>query len=473
MERGARLARRVRSLLLPFLCACAPDGPQGSGSEASADPFTVPGCGNAVLEPNEWCDDGAQNSDVSPDACRTSCVQAACGDGVVDAGESCDDGDDWGGDGCTPLCVSETGTLEVEPNGDLASANPSAESVHGALTAGDEDCWSVVVPECGAVSASQALPCVGGMTLALVDPAGNAVASGGPDADGCAQLDPVDEPGARWIAAGTWAVCASQPIEAEVRAYQLSVTSVDPVAAGLPSSGPDLDLDGVPNSCDTDRDGDGVPDAEDNCVDVSNGPNTGPLVLSGNGYVRSWLANGPYTTGVSDLDCRPSWDAFVGEDGFLAPSIGDVDGEFPWTAEFPVGDVFDFLPSYGFVYPAREVYAFVYLDSDVTRDATLSIGADDGVFAWWNGDLVLNVSSCQGVNADQFQAPVQVLAGPNALLFKVRDQGGGWGLMAHLLDAGGAPLTSLTPGLELGEVWIADQSDGDADGVGDVCDDSP
>jgi cysteine-rich repeat protein len=53
------------------------------------------GCGNGVQEPRfaEECDEGADNSDTEPDACRKSCRKAACGDGVTDGGEQCDDRD--------------------------------------------------------------------------------------------------------------------------------------------------------------------------------------------------------------------------------------------------------------------------------------------------------------------------------------------------------------------------------------------
>jgi MYXO-CTERM domain-containing protein len=49
-------------------------------------------CGDAVIDSGEQCDDGANNSDTAPGACRTTCVKASCGDGVVDPGEQCDNG---------------------------------------------------------------------------------------------------------------------------------------------------------------------------------------------------------------------------------------------------------------------------------------------------------------------------------------------------------------------------------------------
>jgi hypothetical protein len=66
-------------------------------------------CGNGTLEQEEECDDGQQNSDTVPDACRSDCVSASCGDGVKDTGEECDDGQqnsDTAADACRSDCVS-------------------------------------------------------------------------------------------------------------------------------------------------------------------------------------------------------------------------------------------------------------------------------------------------------------------------------------------------------------------------------
>ena len=47
-------------------------------------------CGDSVTDTDEECDDGLNNNDASPDACRTDCKVAHCGDGVQDQGEECD-----------------------------------------------------------------------------------------------------------------------------------------------------------------------------------------------------------------------------------------------------------------------------------------------------------------------------------------------------------------------------------------------
>ena len=54
----------------------------------------------------EACDEGGDNSDTAPGACRTDCSEPYCGDGVVDTpdGEECDDGNATDGDGCSSIC---------------------------------------------------------------------------------------------------------------------------------------------------------------------------------------------------------------------------------------------------------------------------------------------------------------------------------------------------------------------------------
>jgi cysteine-rich repeat protein len=67
-------------------------------------------CGDGTSQPQcEQCDDGAANSDTTPDACRADCTLPRCGDRVVDGGEECDDGNTTSCDGCSVHCASELG----------------------------------------------------------------------------------------------------------------------------------------------------------------------------------------------------------------------------------------------------------------------------------------------------------------------------------------------------------------------------
>jgi uncharacterized repeat protein (TIGR01451 family) len=69
----------------------------------------VPECGDGIIDDGEECDDGENNSDTDPDACRTDCTLPFCGDGVLDPGngEECDDGNNVDGDGCSATCQDE------------------------------------------------------------------------------------------------------------------------------------------------------------------------------------------------------------------------------------------------------------------------------------------------------------------------------------------------------------------------------
>jgi cysteine-rich repeat protein len=95
-------------------CAVCDDG-EGcrTGADCASgvcadDLCAAPRCGDGVINGDDTCDDGVENSDSAPDACRTTCVPAFCGDGVTDAGEECDDGNDDETDACLSSCEAAT-----------------------------------------------------------------------------------------------------------------------------------------------------------------------------------------------------------------------------------------------------------------------------------------------------------------------------------------------------------------------------
>jgi cysteine-rich repeat protein len=63
-----------------------------TAADTTADTTPPAVCGDGLQQPGEDCDNGAANSDSTPDSCRTDCSAATCGDLVVDTGESCDTG---------------------------------------------------------------------------------------------------------------------------------------------------------------------------------------------------------------------------------------------------------------------------------------------------------------------------------------------------------------------------------------------
>jgi cysteine-rich repeat protein len=79
----------------------AETGDTGSSTDAGVE------CGNAVPEPGEECDLGAENSDTG--VCTSSCKIAICGDGLVYEGfEECDDANSSNTDDCVTECKTAT-----------------------------------------------------------------------------------------------------------------------------------------------------------------------------------------------------------------------------------------------------------------------------------------------------------------------------------------------------------------------------
>jgi len=454
-------------LPLPILTAC-PTSP--------GDSWLEPGCGNGVIEGGEVCDDGADNSDTAPDACRSACVLPWCGDGVADSAEACDDANGVGGDGCTPLCIVEEGQLESEPNDAPDEAEAlTGEQVHGSVGDGDRDCFAFSLEDCAALGARLVGECPVPATLTLYDPDLSAVAVGSPGEDGCAVLDPEDTPGARFTTAGEWALCVEGLLGAELPFYTLQLEPIAPEDAAYPlSSDDDPDGDGRPDSCDDDRDGDGVDDELDNCPDIPNGPDMAPLAPDDDGWIHPWLAIGPFTGRSSADTCQPSLDNLLADEDALAmPALGDLDlaGELGWTILWDSDNRVD-LEVFTTQDAPREAYHAVYLYSDTIRSLTMTQGPDDGAIAWLGGEQVFETTACQGTVEDHYSVEVELQPGWTPLMVKVYDQGGGWGNYVRFLD-GDEPVTDLELSLSPDGPWESNQEDSDGDGAGDVCDETP
>jgi hypothetical protein len=93
-----------------------------------------------VQDTGEQCDDGAQNSDVVPDACRTNCLAAHCGDSVRDTGEQCDQGGD------TATCDGDCTTVQCGDGYINPAAGEQCEEGGVDTATCDRDC---TFPVCG------------------------------------------------------------------------------------------------------------------------------------------------------------------------------------------------------------------------------------------------------------------------------------------------------------------------------------
>lgn len=456
-------------LLLLLLVSCGDTG--GKDTAFSLPP--LPGCGDGELTADEQCDEGEDNSDVLPGACRTNCLSARCGDGVVDPDEACDDGETWGGDGCSEFCAEEVGSLESEPNDDPSTAPALSSPVVGSLRAGDRDCFQIEVADCASLSArvtDGSGACEPATELEWFDPSGDQVAVGTPGADGCTAIDPSRAAGATWLEPGVWTLCVDGLLGAVVDGYVLTwdVGVSEDLDIEVPD---DLDGDGIPSRCDLDDDGDGVADAEDNCPETPNGPDAAGFAPNEEGFLVDWLTVGPLVDESSPDACLPTEDR-LGDDASARPSLAEsVEGE-PWVVWQLRSDRLDFTRNYGDVDAPREAYAVTYVYAATERDVTLAMGLDDGARVWIDEEVVMEVSSCQGVVSDDFTEEVTLPEGWSRLMVKVYDQGGGWGFMGRFKD-GDDPVLDLEVSLSPDGPWEPDQTDSDGDGLGDVCDPDP
>ncbi len=87
-------------------------------------------------------------------------------------------------------------------------------------------------------------------------------------------------------------------------------------------------------------------------------------------------------------------------------------------------------------------YARRTLVSPDERQATLSLGSDDGLKAWLNGELVLDADVQRAFAPDQSRVRVRLRPGENELLLKLVNHAGDYGFSFRLVeeDLGGLPL---------------------------------
>jgi hypothetical protein len=87
-----------------------------------------------VTDTGEQCDNGASNSNTTPNACRTTCQNPVCGDGIHDTlfNEQCDDG---GSNSNQPNACRTTCELPRCGDGVVDNASPFNEDCER-----DQDC---------------------------------------------------------------------------------------------------------------------------------------------------------------------------------------------------------------------------------------------------------------------------------------------------------------------------------------------
>jgi predicted esterase len=179
------------------------------------------------------------------------------------------------------------------------------------------------------------------------------------------------------------------------------------------------------------------------------------------GFLRTWLICGPFPSPPVSGTAGPrqgfSADYLGGEaaarpvNGQVQPAPGG--GQVKWFAHTAPGNKIDLRQlfiSQG--KPAEQVVAYAY--TTITRPAEeqtfISVGSDDGVRLWVNGELVLDHAIDRGAQPDQELVPVTLRAGENTLLVKVDQGTGDWGFYLRVVKPGEARLRDrqrLSPSL--------------------------
>jgi hypothetical protein len=148
-------------------------------------------------------------------------------------------------------------------------------------------------------------------------------------------------------------------------------------------------------------------------------------------FVDEYMVIGPFPMRSPD-----DMDTDFGPESALSMSqaLPGAQGQVAWE---PMGtDQRGYLDLAAALSPATDViaYALCYVHSPVERDALLLVGSDDRLKVWLNGLTVHRSMAVRGASPDQDKVPVHLRAGWNALLAKVGQGTGGWGLYTRLDD---------------------------------------
>jgi HEAT repeat protein len=130
----------------------------------------------------------------------------------------------------------------------------------------------------------------------------------------------------------------------------------------------------------------------------------------------------------------------------FAPEEAGHEKQVPWQP-MPIGTdpdhpwLLDLLALWGG--EQRVAYLRTAIWSDTARDMVLELGSDDGVKAWWNGQVVLAHNVARAVAPAEEKVTVALKPGWNTLQLKVTQNNQGWGACARFTAPNGAPATGI------------------------------
>jgi cysteine-rich repeat protein len=280
-------------------------------------------CGDGLLSDFEACDDGNL---LEGDGCSAAC-EIECSDGRIEPGESCDDGNLFSGDGCDAQCQLESGFVsEQEPNNTADTATPISDIDDLVLGGAGVDFLEVTLTETTDLKIESFLNiaqgfCQPNVSLILLSSDGQSVLAFNNFQGGCVLIDPVEDPGAQRLPAGTYFIRVSS-LSSENVFYQLKLTAIASCGDGVLEGVEECDDanqqagDGCSKLCTVEPAcGNGIPDLGEACEDGN--------LISGDGC---------------DAQCQPEPGHFFelepNDDGSAASSVDDFSA---FAANGPLG----------------------------------------------------------------------------------------------------------------------------------------
>jgi HEAT repeat protein len=149
-------------------------------------------------------------------------------------------------------------------------------------------------------------------------------------------------------------------------------------------------------------------------------------------FIQDWLVCGPYRqAGITG--------ALALFDIAFAPEKPNQSVQWKPMPRADVADLGEMFPD--------QMNCVAYLKTRIVAsedfDAALLLGSDDGVKAWLNGAVVHANNIDRGLVVDQDMAPIRLKQGPNELMLKITQGGGGWAACARIIGTDGKPIRGL------------------------------
>ncbi|MFT4538981.1 MAG: hypothetical protein ACI841_000681 [Planctomycetota bacterium] len=143
-------------------------------------------------------------------------------------------------------------------------------------------------------------------------------------------------------------------------------------------------------------------------------------------HADSWWASSLFKSSDGQASLR---DTFAPETS-IDLIAKDADGGALWTkkSEYVDGKVHLFDQAIGARYLWRTIH------SSREQSIVVGLGSDDGIRAWLNGEQVHDNPGARGVAVDQDEVRLHLREGPNELLLKIANYGGGFGFAFRIKD---------------------------------------